>query len=121
VAKRLYSASGDWKVEAGVKDDIRKWLIAHRIYDMRGIKQAEDAEGFFYMPVPGGFGLAGVSDFIICFQGRMIALETKAENEPAKPTSGQQAFLDAVKKVGGIGLCVNSVEMLEAQWNEIYL
>jgi hypothetical protein len=121
VAKRLYSASGDWKVEAGVKDDIRKWLIAHRIYDMRGIKQAEDAEGFFYMPVPGGFGLTGVSDFIICFQGRMIALETKAENKPATPTSDQKAFLDAIRKVGGIGLCVNSLEMFEAQWNEIYL
>ena len=116
MAKRLYSASGDWKVEAGVKDDIRKWLIAHRIYDMRGIKQAEDAEGFFYMPVPGGFGLTGVSDFIICFQGRMIALETKAENKPAKPTGDQKAFLDAITKAGGVALCANSVGAFERLW-----
>ena len=85
---------------------------------MRGIKQAEDAEGFFYMPVPGGFGLTGVSDFIICFQGRMIALETKAENKPATPTSDQKAFLDAIKKAGGVSTCVNSADMFALWWRK---
>jgi hypothetical protein len=118
MAKRLYSASGEHKVEAGVKDDIRKWLIAHRIYDMRHIKSAGDTLGFFYMPVPGGFGLTGVSDFIICFQGRTIALETKAENKPAKPTSDQKDFMLAIEEAGGLAVCVNSLETFISWWQE---
>lgn len=114
MAKRLYSASGDWKVEAGVKDDIRKWLIAHRIYDTREMRY--NARGFFWMPVQTGMGLSGVSDFLICFQGMTIALETKAENKPPKPSPHQALFIGNIKVAGGKGFTVNSLKMFVEYW-----
>ena len=121
MAKLLYSASDGHKLEAGVKEDVKKWLAAHNIYNIRDIKRAETVNGFYYMPVQNGMGLTGVSDFIICYHGIMIALETKASNVKAKPTPDQKAFLDAIEKAGGFALTVNSVEMLEAWFLKEFL
>ena len=118
MSKTLYTSGGS-KSEAGVKEDIKKWLTAHRIHDMKGVKSAPEnmIEGFFYMPVPNGMGLTGVSDFMICYHGQTIVVETKAENKPAKPTGDQQAFIDAIEKAGGYGVCVNSLEMFVKWFN----
>ena len=118
MVKSLYTSGGS-KSEAGVKEDIKKWLTAHRIHDMKGVKSAPEnmIEGFFYMPVQNGMGLTGVSDFMICYHGQTIVVETKAENKPAKPTGDQQAFIDAIEKAGGYGVCVNSLEMFVKWFN----
>ena len=118
MSKTLYTSGGS-KSEAGVKEDIKKWLTAHRIHDMKGVKSAPEnmIEGFFYMPVQNGMGLTGVSDFMICYHGQTIVVETKAENKPATPTGDQQAFIDAIEKAGGYGVCVNSLEMFSKWFN----
>lgn len=115
MSKRLYSSDGS-KSEAGVKEDIKKWLIAHRVYDTKAMKVNNDSRGFFWMPVPNGMGLSGVSDFLICFQGRLIALETKAENKPAKPSPDQDTFINNVSWTGGVGFTVNSLKMFIGIW-----
>ena len=118
MSKSLYTADGS-RSEAGVKEDIKKWLIAHRVYDTKTMKLYTPARGFFWMPVPVGFGISGVTDFLICFQGILVAVETKAGNKPAKPSSDQETFIDNVKRGGGMGFTVNSVEMLVDAWEAV--
>jgi hypothetical protein len=55
---------------------------------------------------------------MICYNGVTIAVETKASDKPARATSDQQAFIDAIKKAGGYGVCVNNVEMLALWWDK---
>lgn len=83
-------------------------------------------------PIPlkdGGYrrfvGLKGVSDILGILPqrvqlvgekeptmfGNLLAIETKRPGE--KPRPEQQEFLEKVNQLGGIGLCVHSVEELE--------
>lgn len=70
-------------------------------------------------------GLKGVSDILgilpqtvvitgerepVTF-GNLLAVETKRPGE--KPRPEQQAFLDRVNELGGVGVCVHSVDELE--------
>jgi hypothetical protein len=66
-------------------------------------------------------GLRGVSDILgilpqkcpCALQGVFLAIEVK---QPKKhPTNEQAAFLKRVNDLGGIGLCVHSVEELEEE------
>ena len=50
----------------------------------------------------------GVSDILGIYQGRMVAIEVKRPGR--KPTPQQQAFLDRVKREGGIAFWADSVE-----------
>jgi hypothetical protein len=115
MSKKLLSSDGS-RSEAGVKEDIKQWLIAHRIYDTKTIKTGANPRGFFWMPVPSGMGISGVSDFLICFGGRLVAPEVKAENRPAKPSPDQKIFIGNVIVVGGLGFTVNSLKMFVDIW-----
>ncbi len=58
-------------------------------------------------------GALGLSDIIgVLPDGRFFACETKRPG--GKLTTNQGAFLDAVNRVGGLGLCVTSPEELLA-------
>ena len=61
--------------------------------------RSKGADLWFFMPVPSGFGEAGIPDFIGCYKGRMFAIETKAAGK--KPTRLQQMKLDAIAASGG--------------------
>ncbi len=57
-------------------------------------------------PMAGRFSQAGVSDFIVCLNGRFIALEIKAVG--GKLSQLQSAFLDKVVVAGGkAAVCFN--------------
>lgn len=70
-------------------------------------------------------GLKGVADILgilpqtVCLTGEaepvtfgnLLAVETKRPGE--KPRPEQQAFLERVNALGGVGVCVHSVEELE--------
>jgi hypothetical protein len=115
MAKKLLASDGT-RAEAGVKEDIKQWLIAHRIYDTKAMKSGANPRGFFWMPVPTGMGISGVSDFLICFEGRLIAPEVKAENRLAKPSPDQKIFIGNVMSAGGLGFTVNSLKMFVDIW-----
>lgn len=62
---------------------------------------------YFYMLVPTGYGKRGVPDFLICHNGRFIAVEAK-RGSITKPSPHQQQELDAIAKAGGVAMIVNA-------------
>jgi hypothetical protein len=76
------------------------------------IKKILDARGaFYFMPVPTGYGVKGVSDFIVCYRGHYIAIEAKGPG--GKPSPHQLAFGEKVRGAGG-RFCVISPDNLES-------
>lgn len=70
------------------------------------VKTCLELLGAYYaMPVASGFGNAGVPDFLVCYKGRYIAIETKANG--GKPTALQLKNLDQIIEAGGIAWIVD--------------
>lgn len=47
----------------------------------KGVRELLDSYGnqaWYFMPVPTGYGVRGVPDFIVCFRGLFLAIEAKA-------------------------------------------
>jgi hypothetical protein len=59
---------------------------------------------WFYMPVPMGYGRAGVPDFIGCYKGRFFSIETKAPGKKEDITAWQLREAAAIRAAGG--LCI---------------
>lgn len=59
------------------------------------------------------FSTKGCADILgALVDGRFLAVECKATGKKANPD--QQAFLDAVNRAGGLGICVDDVDKLRA-------
>jgi hypothetical protein len=70
-------------------------------------KILDSLSAYYIMPVTGGYGRSGIPDFIICYQGRFLAIETK--DEPTdQPTALQIKELNKIDKAGGITYVVNN-------------
>lgn len=67
---------------------------------------------FFYMPVQNGMGVHGIPDFLVCWHGRMIAIETKAPGKVANTTQNQKDRLAEIAAAGGITLVVDTADLL---------
>jgi hypothetical protein len=77
------------------------------------VKKYLQAQGvWFWMPVSNGMGQVGIPDFICCFNGMFIAIETKAPGKRNNLTANQQRVIDEIKAHGGLALVVDSVESL---------
>lgn len=82
---------------------------------------------WYYMPVSGGYGVHGIPDFIVCFGGQFIAIETKAPK--GKPTPLQDAQLTRLAQAGALVFVIDgrtgvdpqgvtsTLTMLEVQLN----
>lgn len=78
--------------EGKVKDAVRKVLKAH-------------APVWYYMPVPSGYGLTGVPDFVVCANGRFFVIECKANG--AKVTALQHKTMTDIHNAGGVAIVVD--------------
>ena len=67
---------------------------------------------YYVMPVTGGYGRQGVPDFLVCYKGRFIGIETKAGK--GKTTALQDMNLQAIGTAGGVALVVyeNDIDKL---------
>lgn len=70
--------------EGKVKADVKKYLKEHGAY--------------FFMPVQSGYGAATL-DFLVCLNGRFVAIETKAPGK--KLTARQEAVAREIVIAGG--------------------
>lgn len=88
--------------EGRVKEAVKKWLKAKGIW--------------YYMPVQGGFGVVGIPDFICCWDGLFLAIETKAPGKRSNTTANQDAKISAINAAGGTALVIDDVQQLEERF-----
>lgn len=76
--------------ESWVKDKVREILKKHKAY--------------YFMPQAGTFGRSGIPDFIVCFHGRFIAIETKAGANSL--TELQKMEVDKINMASGTAIVI---------------
>jgi hypothetical protein len=59
------------------------------------------------MPVPSGYGESSL-DFIVCYMGRFIAIETKAGAR--HPTPRQEVIIKRIVEAGGIAIVIDTTD-----------
>lgn len=91
--------------EGKVKKDVKAWLKA------RGI--------WFYMPVQNGMGVVGIPDLICCWDGKFLAIETKAPGKRSQTTANQEARIDEIRAAKGWAIVVDDVSQLDDFEKEI--
>lgn len=65
-----------------------------------------------FMPVAGPFSAHGVPDFVCCWQGRFLGVETKAPGKRSGTTVNQNRVLQEILDHGGLSLVVDDVQQL---------
>ena len=85
--------------EGEVKREVKKWLVARGYY--------------YFMPMQNGMGRTGIPDFIICANGRFVAIETKAPGKRSAVTANQQRELSWINQVGGVAVVIDGPSQLE--------
>lgn len=69
-------------------------------------KVLDEYKASYFYPATGGYGKSGVSDIVVCYRGRFVAIEAKATPKQ-KPTALQAAYLADVTDAGGYALVIN--------------
>lgn len=90
--------------EGRVKEDVKKILKKHNIW--------------YFMPAANGFGKVGVPDFICCWNGKFLAVETKAPGKLSNLTPNQQNRIDEIRSARGWALVIDDAKALEEFINE---
>ena len=85
--------------EGKVKDAVKKVLKKHGVW--------------YFMPMQNGFGVVGIPDFICCFHGIFLGVETKAPGKREQTTPNQDRVLREIKEHGGYTVVVDDAKQLE--------
>lgn len=85
---------------------------------LRVKKILKDVGAYYAMPATGGYGVSGVPDFLVCFKGKFIGIETKSGSN--KTTELQKRNLAEIELAGGLSIVVNegNIDELERILNE---
>ena len=65
---------------------------------------------WFYMPVPNGYGVRGIPDFMGCYKGRFFVIEAKSD--VGKLTPWQERIRDKITMAGGLWILARDVEAI---------
>lgn len=77
------------------------------------VKAVLKAKGiWYYMPVQNGMGISGVPDFVCCWNGRMLVVETKALGKRNATTENQKRVMFDIQAHGGLAIVVDDVQQL---------
>jgi hypothetical protein len=78
-----------------------------------GVKKVLKDRGiWFFMPMQNGFGVVGIPDFICCWEGHFLAIETKAPGKRGDTTANQERKLQEIRDHGGMSLVVDDAQQL---------
>src|SRR5210317_1745723 len=85
--------------EKKVKNKVVKILKAHGVY--------------YFFPATYGMGRSGIPDIVVCYKGKFIGIECKANGN--KPTKLQLKHLNDITLAGGMSLVIdeNNLSYLE--------
>ena len=84
--------------EAKVKKNVREFLRAKGVW--------------YFQPVSNGMGRVGIPDFVCCFKGRFIGIETKAPGKRNATTENQKRVMEEITQHGGTCIVVDDVVQL---------
>jgi hypothetical protein len=84
--------------EGRVKEAVKKELKS------RGI--------WYFMPMQNGFGVVGIPDFICCWEGLFLAIETKAPGKRSQTTPNQDRVIAEIKNHDGRAIVVDDVSQV---------
>ena len=73
------------------------------------VAQLKMLGAYYFYPVTGGYGASGVPDIIVCYKGRFIGIECKANGNI--PTPLQQMNLEKIAAQGGIAIVVDETNV----------
>lgn len=77
------------------------------------VREVLKAKGiWYYQPVQNGLGVVGIPDFIACWNGRFLGIETKAPGKRAQTTANQDAVLKAIRDHGGFSIVIDDIAQL---------
>ena len=68
---------------------------------------------YYFYPIAGGFGSAGIPDIIACYMGRFVAIECKAGK--GKTTALQDRNIAQIRDAGGFAIVVNEENLIDVQ------
>ena len=74
---------------------------------------------WYCMPATGGYGTSGVPDFVVCYAGEFVAIETKAPGKLRNVSELQHRQIEAIHKAGGRAVVVDDVSQLAAVFSNI--
>lgn len=80
-------------------------------------RRLKDAGIWWYCPVQNGMGVVGIPDFICCWNGRLLAIETKAPGKRANTSPNQDRRIAEIKAAGGIAVVIDDVRQLDTVLN----
>jgi len=83
--------------EKKVKEKIKKHLVELGCY--------------YAMPATGGYGASGVPDFLVCYKGKFIGIEAKANGN--KPTALQLRHLENIEASKGHSYIIDETNVDE--------
>lgn len=86
--------------EGKVKADVKKYLKAIGCW--------------FFLPVSNGMGQVGIPDFICCYRGYFVSIETKAPGKINNTTANQDRVIAEIKTAGGAAIVVDNVEQVKS-------
>lgn len=69
------------------------------------VKTLKELGCYYFHPVTSGYGHSGVPDIVVCFFGRFIGIEVKANG--GVPTDLQKKNLNDILESGGMALVIN--------------
>lgn len=73
---------------------------------------------WYFMPVSNGMGQVGIPDFICCWEGKFLAIETKAPGKKGQTTANQDRIIAKIKDHWGMAIVVDDVSQLVEFLNE---
>ena len=88
--------------EGKIKEQVKAMLKAEEVW--------------YFLPVSNGFGVHGIPDFVCCYKGRSLFIETKKPGGKATPLQLRQKEL--IEAAGGKWFLVDGPEGLKevGQW-----
>ena len=75
-----------------------------RVFNKHGV--------WYFMPIGGPYTTHGIPDFVCCWQGRFLTVETKAPGKRANTTPNQKRVMEEIKAHNGIALVVDDAQQL---------